>query len=84
MLAVEWAKYGILVNAIAPGYIDTPLNKVLIEDPKFDAWVKGRCPLGRWGTPEDIAWPVVFLACPAANFMTGQVIYVDGGFLATF
>ena len=84
VLAVEWAAHGILVNAIAPGYIDTDLNKNLVADPKFDSWVKGRCPLGRWGTPADIAWPVVFLASPAADFMTGQVIYVDGGWLATF
>jgi gluconate 5-dehydrogenase len=84
VLAVEWAKHGILVNAIAPGYIDTDMNKALTSDPKFDSWVKGRCPLGRWGTPEDIAWPVVFLASPAASFMTGQVVYVDGGWLATF
>jgi gluconate 5-dehydrogenase len=83
-LAVEWAQYGILVNAIAPGYIDTDLNKPLIADPKFDSWVRSRCPLGRWGTPEDIAWPVVFLASPAAQFITGQVIFVDGGWLATF
>jgi gluconate 5-dehydrogenase len=84
VLAVEWAQNGILVNAIAPGYIDTDLNKALISDPTFDSWVKSRCPLGRWGTPEDIAWPVVFLASPAASFMTGQVIFVDGGWLATF
>ncbi len=84
VLAIEWAKNGILVNAIAPGYIDTDLNKALVADEAFDTWVKGRCPLGRWGTPEDIAWPVVFLASPAAKFVTGQVIYVDGGWLATF
>ena len=84
VLAVEWARHGILVNAIAPGYIDTEMNTALTSDPKFDSWVKGRCPLGRWGTPEDIAWPVVFLAGAAANFMTGQVIFVDGGWLATF
>ena len=83
-LAVEWAKYGIYVNAIAPGYIDTDLNAALISDPDFDQWVKGRCPLGRWGTPEDIAWPIVFLASSASDFVTGQVIYVDGGWLATF
>lgn len=84
VLAVEWAKHGISVNAIAPGYIDTDLNKSLIADPKFDTWVKERCPLGRWGTSADIAWPVVFLASPAAGFITGQVIFVDGGWLATF
>lgn len=83
-LAAEWAHNGILVNAIAPGYIDTDLNKTLIADPTFDSWVKSRCPLGRWGTPEDIAWPVVFPASPAANFITGQVIFVDGGWLAIF
>jgi gluconate 5-dehydrogenase len=83
-LAIEWASHGILVNAVAPGYVDTDLNEALINDPAFDTWVKGRCPLGRWATPEDIAWPVVFLASPAAGFITGQVIYVDGGWLATF
>lgn len=83
-LAIDWAEHGILVNAVAPGYVDTELNKALIEDAEFDAWVKKRCPLGRWGTPEDIAWPVVFLASPASDFITGQVIYVDGGWLSTF
>jgi gluconate 5-dehydrogenase len=83
-LAVDWAEHGIHVNAVAPGYVDTELNKALIEDAEFDAWVKKRCPLGRWGTPEDIAWPVVFLASPASDFITGQVIYVDGGWLSTF
>ena len=83
-LAVEWATHGILVNAIAPGYVDTDLNQSLVADPAFDRWVKQRCPLGRWALPEDIAWPIVFLASPAANFITGQVIYVDGGWLATF
>ena len=84
VLAIEWAQHGILVNAIAPGYIDTDLNKSLVADPAFDAWVKQRCPLGRWGLPADIAWPIVFLASAAANFITGQTIYVDGGWLATF
>jgi gluconate 5-dehydrogenase len=84
VLAVEWANHGIRVNAIAPGYVDTDLNKALVADPKFDAWVKERCPMGRWGTPDDIAWPVVFLASPASDFITGQVIFVDGGWLATF
>jgi gluconate 5-dehydrogenase len=83
-LAIDWASRGILVNAIAPGYIETELNDALVADPEFSAWVRQRCPLGRWGQPEDIAWPIVFLASPASDFITGQVIYVDGGWLSTF
>ena len=83
-LAVDWAPHGIMVNAIAPGYVDTELNEALLSDAAFDAWVKKRCPLGRWGTPEDIAWPIVFFASPASDFITGQVLFVDGGWLATF
>lgn len=83
-LAVDWADKGIHVNAIAPGYITTKLTEPLWKNPEFDAWVKQRTPLGRWGTPEDIALPALFLASRAADFITGQVIYVDGGWLATF
>ncbi|MGB7134883.1 MAG: SDR family oxidoreductase [Acidobacteriaceae bacterium] len=84
VLAVEWAKYGIHVNAIAPGYVATDLTRSLMADPQFDDWVKQRCPLGRWATPDDIAWPVVFLASAAAGFITGHVLFVDGGWMATF
>lgn len=83
-LAVDWADKGILVNAIAPGFITTDLTAPLWKDGDFDAWVKKRCPLGRWGTPADIAWPAVFLASPAADFVTGQILFVDGGWMATF
>ncbi len=83
-LAVDWAPHQILVNAIGPGYIQTPLTQPLQDDPEFDAWVKQRCPLGRWGTPQDIGRAAVFLASEAASFITGQTIYVDGGWLATF
>jgi gluconate 5-dehydrogenase len=83
-LAVEWAQHRILVNAIAPGYIATDLTRELFQDPVFDKWVQQRCPLRRWGTPDDIAWPAVFLASPAAGFITGQILFVDGGWLSTF
>lgn len=83
-LAVDWAKYGINVNAIGPGYIRTDLNKVLQDDQKFDKWVRERTPLGKWGDTRDIAATARFLASPASDFMTGQIIYVDGGILSCF
>lgn len=83
-LAVDWAKYGITVNAIGPGYIRTPFTDVLASDEQFDAWVRTRTPLGRWGMPEDVARAAVFLASDAASFITGQILYVDGGWLSTF
>lgn len=81
-LAVEWAEHHILVNAIGPGYIETPLTQPLVDDPKFSAWVKESCPLARWGKPSDLAGPVVFLASAASDFVTGQILYVDGGWLS--
>lgn len=83
-LAIDWAPKGILVNAIAPGFIRTELTGPLWADPAFDEWVRKRTPLARWGSPEDIALPAVFMASSASDFMTGQVVYVDGGWLATF
>jgi gluconate 5-dehydrogenase len=82
-LAIDWAPWGIRVNAVGPGYIRTDLTRPLHEDPAFGAWVVGHTPLGRWGEPEDLAGAAVFLCSPAASFITGQVLYVDGGFLAT-
>lgn len=81
-LAVEWAKYHINVNAIGPGYIQTELTKPLWTDRDFDKWVLSKTPLGRWGKPEDIVGTAVFLASPASDFVTGQIVYVDGGWLA--
>lgn len=81
-LAMDWAPYNILVNAIGPGYIETPLTAPLKAKPEFDSWVTQTCPLARWGTPADLAGAVVFLASPAASYITGQIIYIDGGWLA--
>ncbi len=81
-LAVEWAKYNINVNAIGPGYIATELTKPLWTDEEFNKWVLSKTPLGRWGRPEDLAGTAVLLASKAGDFITGQIIYVDGGWLA--
>ncbi len=81
-MAVELGPHDIQVNGIGPGYIVTGLNKPLVENPAFDAWIRGRTPLGRWGRPEDVAGTAVFLASPASDFVTGQILYVDGGILA--
>jgi 2-deoxy-D-gluconate 3-dehydrogenase len=81
-LAVEWAPHGICVNAIGPGYFKTELTRPIYEDPAFDKWVKESTPMGRWGEPQDLAGIVVFLASPASDFVTGQIIYADGGWLA--
>ena len=81
-LAVEWAKYHINVNAIGPGFITTDLTAKLKADKDFNRWVLSRTPAERWGQPEDIAGAVVFLASSASNFVTGQILYVDGGWVA--
>jgi gluconate 5-dehydrogenase len=81
-LAVEWAKYDINVNAIGPGYIATELTKPLWTDEEFDKWVISKTPLARWGKPEDLAGTAVMLASRAGDFITGQIINVDGGWLA--
>ena len=82
-LAIAYAADGIRVNAVAPGWIATRLTQALQDDPARSAPILARTPLGRWGTPEDIAGPVLFLASPAARFVTGVVLPVDGGYLIT-
>jgi gluconate 5-dehydrogenase len=81
-MCAEWAEGGIQANGLAPGYIGTDLNTVLVEDEEFSAWVRGRTPARRWGNPEDLAGPAVWLASSASDFVNGQVIYVDGGITA--
>jgi NAD(P)-dependent dehydrogenase (short-subunit alcohol dehydrogenase family) len=82
-LAIAYAADGIRVNAVAPGWIATPLTQGLQDDAARSAQILARTPLGRWGTPHDIAGPVLFLASPAARFVTGVVLPVDGGYLIT-
>lgn len=81
-LAVDLAPYGIRVNAVAPGPVETEMAKAALADPDLKAKILERLPLGRVGQPEDIAGSVVFLASDAASFITGVTLYVDGGYLA--
>lgn len=78
-MAVELAPHNIQVNAIAPGYFATEMNRALIDNAEFNAWVCKRTPAGRWGEPAEIAGLAVFLASPAANYITGQMLVIDGG-----
>jgi gluconate 5-dehydrogenase len=78
-MAVELAPHNIQVNAIAPGYFATEMNRALLDNPSFDAWVKQRTPAGRWGEPQEIAGLAVFLASSAADYITGQMVMIDGG-----
>jgi gluconate 5-dehydrogenase len=81
-LAVEWAAHNVQVNAIAPGFIRTDFNKVLWDDPELRGWAEKRTPVGRLGEPADVVGAAVFLASAASDFVTGQVLYVDGGLTA--
>ncbi|KAL1982418.1 hypothetical protein VTN96DRAFT_1323 [Rasamsonia emersonii] len=80
-LSNEWVAKGINVNAIAPGYIDTDMNVALINDPNRNAGIMARIPAGRWGKPEDFKGVVIFLASEASNYVSGEVVTVDGGWM---
>jgi 2-deoxy-D-gluconate 3-dehydrogenase len=80
-LANEWAGKGVNVNAIAPGYIATDNTQALQDDPDRSKSILERIPAGRWGTPEDFAGPVVFLASDASNYVNGEILTVDGGWM---
>jgi 2-deoxy-D-gluconate 3-dehydrogenase len=81
-MANDWAKYNILVNAIGPGWVRTDLTIPLQQDKERYAEITGRIPLGRWADPEDLAGAAIFLASDASDYVTGQIIYVDGGWLS--
>lgn len=81
-LAVAWAEEGIRVNAVAPGWIETTMTGPARADAARNRAIMDRTPLGRWGTPDDVVGPVLFLASDAARFVTGAVLPVDGGYSA--
>jgi NAD(P)-dependent dehydrogenase (short-subunit alcohol dehydrogenase family) len=81
-LAAAWAADGIRVNAVAPGWIATPLTEALRQDAEKSAPILARTPMARWGSPEEVAGGIVFLASPAARFVTGAILAIDGGYLA--
>ncbi|MDG2474053.1 MAG: SDR family oxidoreductase [Paracoccaceae bacterium] len=82
-MATDWAPKGLQVNAIAPGYFNTPLNAALVADPDFSAWLKKRTPAGRWGEVKELIGACIFLAAPSSSFVNGQTIFVDGGITAS-
>lgn len=82
-MATDWAKYNIQINGIGPGYFKTEMTKPLHENPEFDAWLCGRTPSKRWGNAEELLGALLFLSSNASSYVNGQMIYVDGGMLAT-
>jgi gluconate 5-dehydrogenase len=81
-MCADWARLGLQVNAIAPGYFATEMNRALVEDAAFSDWVGKRTPAGRWGNVEELGGAAVFLASDASSFVNGQVLFVDGGMTA--
>lgn len=81
-MAAEWAQFNIQANTIGPGYIQTEMNTDLVNNPSFDAWVKASNPAKRWGQPEELIGTAVYLSSNASNYVNGQIIYVDGGWLS--
>lgn len=82
-MCADWARHNIQANAIGPGYFITEMTQVLADNPEFDGWVRGRTPAGRWGLPEELVGAAVFLLSSASDFVNGQILYVDGGMIAS-
>ena len=78
-MATDWGRHNIQVNGLAPGYFKTELNKALVADEAFSAWLTTRTPAGRWGDVEELVGAAVFLSSDAASFVNGTILYVDGG-----
>jgi gluconate 5-dehydrogenase len=78
-MCADWAKHGLQVNAIAPGYFKTPLNQALVDSPEFSGWLEKRTPAARWGNVEELVGAAVFLSSDASSFVNGHTLYVDGG-----
>ena len=78
-MCADWAKYGIQINAIGPGYFRTPLNQALVDNPEFSSWLEKRTPAGRWGEVDELVGAAIFLASGASSFVNGHILYVDGG-----
>ena len=82
VMALEWATHNVQVNSLAPTYFETDLTRPLYEDPERRAFIEERTPMGRWGQPDELAGAIIFLASEASSFITGQTIFVDGGWTA--
>jgi gluconate 5-dehydrogenase len=78
-MAAEWTKYNIQVNGIGPGYFNTEMTHTLVKDRKFNEWIKARTPAGRWGNADELIGAAIFFASEASSFVSGQVLYIDGG-----
>jgi len=78
-MCIDWGRHNIQVNGIGPGYMVTPLNQALVDDPDFTAWLEKRTPAGRWGQVEELIGAAIYLASPASDFVNGHILYVDGG-----
>jgi len=81
-MTTDWAKHGLQINAIAPGYFDTPLNAALVADKDFSEWLENRTPAGRWGQLDELVGACVFLSSAASSFVNGHTLFVDGGITA--